>query len=70
MVIDGATYRHSIPSHLRIDRDLPDICDWEVRRIALTQIGRSVPPHDRLVGITAELCPKAFPAYDGLEVAL
>ncbi len=70
LAIDGATYRRAISSHLRIDRDLPTICRWDVRRIALTQIGRSAPPHDRLVRIAADLCPKAFPAYDGLEVAL
>ena len=47
LVIDGATYGRRIFSHLRIDRDLPTICGWDVERILLTQIGRSVPPHEQ-----------------------
>lgn len=70
LVIDGATYRRRIFSHLRIDADLPRLCDWPVDRILLTQIGRSVPPHERLEEIATELCPQARPAYDGLEVEI
>ena len=57
-------------SHLRCDRALPVVCDWDVRRIALTQIGRSAPPHDRLARRVRALCAKALPAYDGLELDL
>jgi phosphoribosyl 1,2-cyclic phosphodiesterase len=70
LVIDGATYRRSIFSHLRIDRDLPVICDWDVARILLTQIGRSAPPHEELGRVVARLCRRAAPAYDGLTVVL
>jgi phosphoribosyl 1,2-cyclic phosphodiesterase len=70
LVVDGATYRRSIFSHLRIDRDLPVICDWEVDRILLTQIGRSAPPHEELGRVVARLCPRAAPAYDGLTIVL
>lgn len=55
-------------SHLRIDEDLPVICGWEVDRIWLTQVGRSVPPHEQLVGAIGDLCARAAPAYDGLEI--
>jgi phosphoribosyl 1,2-cyclic phosphodiesterase len=70
LVIDGATYRRRIFTHLRIDEDLPEICRWPVGRILLTQIGRSAPPHEQLEEVVADLCERAAPAYDGLEVEL
>lgn len=70
LIVDGATWRRRIFTHLRIDEDLPVVCDWDVGRIWLTQIGRSAPPHDRLVSAVAELCARAVPAYDGLEINL
>lgn len=70
LIIDGAMWRRRIFSHLTIDRELPVLCRWPVERILLTQIGRSVPPHDELEREVARLCPKAAPAYDGFEVAL
>lgn len=70
LVIDGATYKRRIFSHLRIDEDLPEVCSWPVGRIFLTQIGRSAPTHRELVQVVSELCPRARPAYDGLEVDL
>lgn len=70
LVIDGATYKRRIFSHLRIDEDLPEVCAWPVERILLTQIGRSAPPHVDLALLVSELCPRAEPAYDGLEVDL
>jgi phosphoribosyl 1,2-cyclic phosphodiesterase len=70
LVADGATYRRRIFSHLRIDKDLPLLCTWDVESIALTQIGRSAPPHQALEGIVQGLCPRARPAYDGLVVSL
>lgn len=68
LVLDGAMWGRSIYSHLRCDRALPVVCGWDVRGIALTQIGRSAPARDQLVRQVRELCPKAFPAYDGLEL--
>ena len=49
LVINGATYGRRIFTHLRIDDDLPSICECEVDRIFLTQIGRSAPPHEQLL---------------------
>lgn len=68
LVVDGAMYRRARLSHLRIDEDLPRLCDWPIGRIVLTQIGRSAPDHHRLVVIVAELCSRAIPAHDGLVV--
>lgn len=68
LVIDGAMWRRRLFSHLTIDADLPRLCEWRVDRILLTQIGASVPPHERLERAVAALCPRAAPAYDGLEV--
>ncbi len=70
LVLDGATYHRSIFSHLRIDEHVPQVCRWPVDRILLTQIGRSAPPHDELALVVSELCERAAPAYDGLEIAL
>jgi phosphoribosyl 1,2-cyclic phosphodiesterase len=67
LVIDGATWRRTIYTHLRIDRDLPAICAWDVRRIVLTQIGRSAPRHEQLVREVRRLCRRATAAFDGLE---
>ena len=67
LVIDGATWRRTIYTHLRIDRDLPAICAWDVGRILVTQIGRSAPPHEQLAREVRRLCPRARPAFDGLE---
>jgi phosphoribosyl 1,2-cyclic phosphodiesterase len=70
LVIDGATNKRRIFSHLRIDEDLPEVCRWSVDQIFITQIGKSVPAHDDLVQLMPQLCPRAEPAYDGLEVEL
>jgi phosphoribosyl 1,2-cyclic phosphodiesterase len=70
LVVDGATYGRTIFTHLRIDRDLPSICTWEVERILLTQIGRSAPAHAELERRVSALCARACPAYDGLVVEL
>jgi ribonuclease BN (tRNA processing enzyme) len=68
LVIDGAMWHKTLFSHLTIDRELPALCRWPVRRILLTQIGRTAPPHERLDDAVAELCPRAAPAWDGLTV--
>ena len=56
--------------HLRADRALPIVCKWDVERIVLTQIGRAAPPHERFEREVKALCPRAAPAYDGLELPL
>lgn len=70
LVLDAATYRRRVFSHLRIDEDLPIACRWRIERILLTQMGRSVPPHEELEQVVSRLCERAAPAFDGLEVAL
>jgi phosphoribosyl 1,2-cyclic phosphate phosphodiesterase len=70
LVVDGATWRRRIFTHLRIDEDLPQLCGWDVGRILLTQIGRSAPSHEALARAVRGLCPRAQPAYDGLVVGL
>lgn len=70
LVVDGAMHGRSIFSHLRVDRDLPAVCRWEVDRILLTQIGRTAPDHQRFADLVADLCDRAAPAFDGLEVDL
>jgi ribonuclease BN (tRNA processing enzyme) len=71
LVIDGAMWRRTLYTHLRIDEALPRLCRWPVGAILLTQIGRSAPPHARLAEEVAAICPRARPAWDGLvwEVA-
>jgi len=68
LVIDGAMWHRSLYSHLRIDHAVPELCRWPVERIVLTQIGRSAPPHARLVRGVALLCPRATPGYDGMQL--
>jgi phosphoribosyl 1,2-cyclic phosphodiesterase len=70
LVLDGAMWRRRLFSHLTIDEALPEVCDWRVGSIVLTQIGRSAPAHGRLERAVAALCPRACPAHDGLEIAV
>lgn len=69
LIVDGAMWKRALFAHLTIDRELPALCDWRVRRILLTQIGRTAPPHAELERAVAALCSRAAPAWDGLEVA-
>ena len=69
LVLDGAMWRRRLFSHLTADEALPKVCEWEVGSIVLTQIGRTAPTHVRLERAVAALCPRARPAYDGLEMA-
>ena len=70
LVIDGAMWGRQLFSHLTIDRELPKLCAWRVKRILLTQIGSTAPRHERFAQEVSALCPRAAPAYDGLEVTL
>lgn len=70
LVLDGAMWKRSLFSHLRIDRDLQVACRWPVARILLTQIGRTAPPHRQLEREVRQICPKAAPAWDGLTLHL
>jgi phosphoribosyl 1,2-cyclic phosphodiesterase len=68
LIIDGARWGRQLFSHLTIDRELPALCEWRVKRILLTQIGRTLPAHSELQAEVRRLCRKAAPAYDGLDV--
>jgi phosphoribosyl 1,2-cyclic phosphodiesterase len=68
LVLDGAMWGRTLFSHLRVDRDLPVACRWDVGRILLTQIGRTAPPHKRFEREVRSLCARATPAHDGLEL--
>jgi phosphoribosyl 1,2-cyclic phosphodiesterase len=68
LVLDGAMWRRTLFSHLRADQALPLVCEWDVGRIVLTQIGRTAPPHERFEREVKALCPSAIPAYDGLTL--
>ncbi len=70
LIIDGATWKRKIFTHLRVDQDLPIICRWPVGKIILTQIGQSAPPHEEFKKIVTNICPKAIPAYDGMEISI
>jgi phosphoribosyl 1,2-cyclic phosphodiesterase len=70
LAIDGAMWGRRLFSHLTIDAELPGLCDWKVETILLTQIGKTLPPHERLEQDVRAFCPRARPAYDGLVVEL
>jgi phosphoribosyl 1,2-cyclic phosphate phosphodiesterase len=70
LVVDGAMWGRRLFSHLTIDTELAELCRWPPRRIVLTQIGRTAPPHDALEREVERRCARARPAYDGLEIAL
>ena len=70
LVIDAAMWRRSLFSHLTIDRELPRLCEWNVERIVLTQIGKTLPEHAQLRREAGKLCRRAGPAHDGLELDL
>ena len=70
LVIDGAMWKRSLYTHLRIDRAVPELCRWPVERIMLTQIGRSAPPHADLAREISALCPRAAPGFDGMQIEL
>lgn len=70
LLLDGAMWGRALFFHLRADHALPVVCNWQVERILLTQIGRSAAAHEQLERQVRALCPRAGPAYDGLELRL
>jgi phosphoribosyl 1,2-cyclic phosphodiesterase len=70
LVIDGAMWRRRIFTHLTIDAALPTLCGWQVDRIALTQIGKTAPPHEQFRRAVSGICERATPAYDGMGIDL
>lgn len=69
LIVDGATWKRKIYSHLRVDQDLREICQWKVGQIIITHIGKSAPYHEHFAKEIAKICPQAFPAYDGLAIS-
>lgn len=67
LIIDSAMWKKKIFTHLTINESLPIICQWKVKKIFLTQIGRSVPPYEILTKELPVLCPRALLSYDGLS---
>jgi len=70
LIIDGAMWNKKIKSHLEVKKSLPVICKTGVRKIYLTQIGRTTPPHRLFKTEVKKICSKAEPAYDGLRIIL
>ncbi len=68
LVIDGAMWRGAIFSHLSIPSAWPVLAGWPVRRLLLTQIGRSTPPHAALDRWLRARCPRGGAAHDGLTL--
>lgn len=70
LIIDGAMWGKRIKAHLTIQTALPELCRWSNKRLILTHIGRTAPPHDTLVGEVKKICAKATVAHDGLRVVV
>ncbi len=70
LILDGAMWEKKIFSHIRIDQELKEICTWDIKKILLTHIGKTAPPHETLRRRLKFICRKAFPAFDGMKVEL
>jgi phosphoribosyl 1,2-cyclic phosphodiesterase len=68
LVLDGATWRRRIFSHLEIRSTVQAIARWPVGRVLFTQLGRSTPPHAELDAWLRARDPRFGAAYDGLVV--
>lgn len=70
LIIDGATWRRKIFSHLRVDESLPEICRWNIGKIILTQIGKSVPKYEDFEKEVKKICSRVRPGFDGMKIRL
>jgi ribonuclease BN (tRNA processing enzyme) len=70
LIIDGAMWKKKIKSHLEVTESLPELCKAKVKKIYLTQIGKTAPPHRIFRKKIKRLCSKAEPAHDGLKINL
>ena len=68
LIIDGAMWSRSIFSHIQLDKELPKMDKWKVKRIIVTQIGKTAPSHEKFRREIRKLSKKAMPAYDGMKV--
>jgi phosphoribosyl 1,2-cyclic phosphodiesterase len=70
LVLDGAMWRRRIFTHLEIQAAIPIVARWSARRVLLTQLGRSTPPHEHLDRWLRGFDARFGAAYDGLELRL
>ncbi|MBI2020523.1 MBL fold metallo-hydrolase [Candidatus Daviesbacteria bacterium] len=70
LIIDGAMWGKKIASHLTIQKVLPKLCAWPVKKIIFTQIGHTAPKQKILQQEIQKICPKSLPAYDGMELKI
>lgn len=70
LVLDGAMWGRRLFSHLEIQATVPLVARWPVRRVLLTQLGRSTPAHAALDRWLRAFDPRFGAAYDGLVVEL
>lgn len=70
LVLDGAMWGRRIFTHLEIRSAIPIVARWPVRRILLTQLGRSTPDLAVLERWLREQDPRIGAAYDGLALEL
>lgn len=70
LVLDGATWRRRIFTHLEVGAAAAVVARWPVGRVLFTQLGRSTPPHGTLDRWLRAVDPKLGAAYDGLELRL
>lgn len=70
VVLDGATWRRRIFTHLELRATAPVVARWPVRRVLFTQLGRSTPEHEALDRWLRAVDPRLGAAYDGLALEL
>lgn len=70
LIIDGATWKRTIFTHLRVDKDLFEICKLKVGEVILTQIGKSAPSYEEFAQEVKRICPKATLSFDGMKLKM
>lgn len=68
LILDGATWRRRIFTHLELASAARTVARWPVGRVLFTQLGRSTPEHAALDRWLHALDPRLGAAYDGLAV--
>jgi len=68
LILDGATWRRRIFTHLEIASAARVVTRWPVGRVLFTQLGRSTPEHGELDRWLRACDARLGAAYDGLEV--
>ncbi len=70
LILDGATWKRRIFTHLEIASAARVVATWRVGRVLFTQLGRSTPEHAELDRWLRACDPRLGAAYDGLEVTV